>query len=286
MAKKTTKIVKVVGRRNRLRGADKKDGTPKTKVIKRTRSIERTIEEGQRYEELRRNRDLKKSLAERRTSARNNLKKARAPRAKLSSKRPTRPAVASLSALPVLLPSSSAASGLALPFGSAPPAPSAPVAPPVVYSQSKRNTGTVLKAKDTKARPLPAFGVIEVCFCIDATGSMSSYLAQTKSTVVSLISKIEEKVHSEGIELRFAVVTYRDHPPQDSTYVTKIQDFTNDKEIRDYINRLDAFGGGDEPEAAHDGLLASANKVSWTVTATVPTVRYVFHIADAPAHGS
>jgi len=115
---------------------------------------------------------------------------------------------------------------------------------------------------------------------------MSSYLAQAKSTVVSLIPKIEEKVHSEGIELRFAVVTYRDHPPQDSTYVTKMQDFTNDKEIRDYINKLDAFGGGDEPESAHDGLLASANSVSWTNTSKVPTVRYVFHIADAPAHGN
>lgn len=164
------------------------------------------------------------------------------------------------------------------------PAPSAPV--PVSYSQPKRNKGTVLSAKDNKARPLPAFGVIEVCFCIDATGSMSSYLAQAKSTVVSLISKIEEKVHSEGIELRFAVVTYRDHPPQDSTYVTKIQDFTNDREIRDYINGLNAFGGGDEPESAHDGLLHSANNVSWTNTSHVPTVRYVFHIADAPPHGS
>lgn len=116
---------------------------------------------------------------------------------------------------------------------------------PVCYSQPTLNKGTVLSAKDDKCRPLPAFGVIEVCFCIDATGSMSSYLAQAKSTVVSLISKIEEKVHSEGIELRFAVVTYRDHPPQESTYVTKIKDFTNDKEIRDYINGLDAHGGGD-----------------------------------------
>lgn len=31
--------------------------------------------------------------------------------------------------------------------------------------------------------------------------------------------------------MRFAVVTYRDHPPQDSTYVTKVKDFTDDTEI-------------------------------------------------------
>lgn len=115
---------------------------------------------------------------------------------------------------------------------------------------------------------------------------MTSYLAQTKSAVVSLISKIEEKVHSEGIELRFAVVSYRDHPPQDSSYVTQIHDFASDRVIRDHINKLDAFGGGDEPEAAHDGLMSSATQVSWTNTSAVPMVRYVFHITDAPPHGN
>jgi len=30
--------------------------------------------------------------------------------------------------------------------------------------------------------------------------------------------------------LRFAIVTYRDHPPQDSTYVTKLLDFTDERE--------------------------------------------------------
>ncbi len=30
----------------------------------------------------------------------------------------------------------------------------------------------------------------------------------------------------------------------------------------------------------------SANKISWTNTSAVATVRYIFHIADAPGHGS
>ena len=30
----------------------------------------------------------------------------------------------------------------------------------------------------------------------------------------ALIKKIENKVRTEGITLRFAIVTYRDHPPQ------------------------------------------------------------------------
>jgi hypothetical protein len=209
MAKKTTKIVKVVTRRSRLRATGKKDNVPKTKKITRTRSIERTIQEGEQYESFRRNKDLKKSLLERRISARNNLK-ARVPskKAKVARKStiPSRPAIPSAPAVlagapPATAPRIAGSSSL---FGASSSVPPTSSSAPVVYSQSKRNAGTVLKAKDNKARPLPAFGVIEVCFCIDATGSMSGPLAQAKSTVVSLISKIEEKVHSEGIELRFA----------------------------------------------------------------------------------
>lgn len=42
-------------------------------------------------------------------------------------------------------------------------------------------------------------------------------------------------------------MTYRDHPPQDSSYVTKIQDFTSDYEAIKYVNTLTAEGGGDFP---------------------------------------
>jgi Mg-chelatase subunit ChlD len=38
--------------------------------------------------------------------------------------------------------------------------------------------------------PLPGYGTIDICFCIDATGSMGSYLDQAKSTVLSIINKI------------------------------------------------------------------------------------------------
>lgn len=45
------------------------------------------------------------------------------------------------------------------------------------------------------------------------------------------------------------------------------------------------MGGGDEPEAAHDGLLLSAQKLNWAQVAGTPVLRYIFHIADAPPHG-
>lgn len=68
-----------------------------------------------------------------------------------------------------------------------------------------------------------------------------------QSTIVAIIKKIENKVRTEGITLRFAVVTYRDHPPQESSYVTQLKDFTDAHEAIDYVNKLNASGGGDEP---------------------------------------
>jgi hypothetical protein len=82
------------------------------------------------------------------------------------------------------------------------------------------------------------------------------------------------------------VVTYRDHPPQDHSYVTKFNDFTDNFETIAYVKTLSAGGGGDEPEAVHDGLLVSAKELNWVNLPGTPVLRYIFHIADAPPHGS
>lgn len=89
---------------------------------------------------------------------------------------------------------------------------------------------TIFKTNSKDHLPLPAFGFIDVCFCIDATGSMSGELGQAQSTILSIINNIESKVRTEGLTLRFAIVSYRDHPPQDSTYVTQALDFTDGHE--------------------------------------------------------
>jgi hypothetical protein len=59
---------------------------------------------------------------------------------------------------------------------------------------------------------------------------------------------------TEGITLRFAIVAYHDHC--DPTLL-RIQDFTDADEAIRFSNSLVANGGGDEPEAAHDGLLTA-----------------------------
>ena len=48
------------------------------------------------------------------------------------------------------------------------------------------------------------------------------------------------------------------------------------------MDKLDADGGGDPPEAVLDGMEA-ATKLNWSLDKN--TMRYIFHIFDAPPHG-
>ena len=82
-------------------------------------------------------------------------------------------------------------------------------------------------------------------------------------------------------DLRVGLVAYRDHPPQDHTYVTRDFGFSSDidKVHRD-LSSLYASGGGDGPEAV-TAALAGALKMDWNERAS----KMIVLIADAPPHG-
>jgi hypothetical protein len=73
--------------------------------------------------------------------------------------------------------------------------------------------------------------------------------------------------------LRLAVVAYRDHPPQDVSYVTKTLPFTsNVREMKDFLKNLYASGGGDGPEAVTAAMKESLD-LEWRPNASKMTVR-------------
>jgi Mg-chelatase subunit ChlD len=120
--------------------------------------------------------------------------------------------------------------------------------------------------------------LLDMVFVIDATGSMGSYIAEAQRTISSIVESI---VKTEKSDVRFALVSYRDHPPQDSTYVTKGFDFTASvATMRKNLDTLSASGGGDGPEAVVDGLQA-ALKLDYRPQST----KICILIADAPPHG-
>lgn len=78
------------------------------------------------------------------------------------------------------------------------------------------------------------------------------------------------------------MVQYRDHPPQEKTFVTKVNNFTdNIKTAKKFISGAKPVGGGDFPESICCGLFDSLNKLTWRND----SVKIAILIADAPPHG-
>lgn len=93
---------------------------------------------------------------------------------------------------------------------------------------------------------------LDLCFIVDCTGSMGGYINGAKKSITTILQKIAEKSSEPP---RFALVSYRDHPPQDSSYVSKKFDFTTSTEkALQNVETMSASGGGDCPEALTDGV--------------------------------
>lgn len=120
--------------------------------------------------------------------------------------------------------------------------------------------------------------VLDLAFVMDCTGSMGSYIDQARNNIRTIVEQIVAK---ESSDVRLALVEYRDHPPQDKTFVTRPHDFTGSvSTMKGWLENCSASGGGDTPEAVADGL-HDLLKLSWRDKST----KICVFIADAPPHG-
>lgn len=121
---------------------------------------------------------------------------------------------------------------------------------------------------------------MDVAFVVDTTGSMKDDIHAVKDSLFGIVNRITEK--TESLTIRFGIVSYRDHPPQDRTYVTRVFDFTPKiKDVHKEISRLKPSEGGDTPEAVADGLFDARTKLSWKRDA----YKVLLLVGDAPPHG-
>ena len=121
---------------------------------------------------------------------------------------------------------------------------------------------------------------LDVVFVIDSTGSMADEIRQVKTHIQKIMSEITTQYVQADI--RVGIVSYRDHPPEDYTYVVDSRDLTrNINSIQNYLNDLEATGGGDFPEAVDDALHQAINSLSWRSNAR----KIIYLIGDAPPHG-
>ena len=120
--------------------------------------------------------------------------------------------------------------------------------------------------------------LLDLAFAMDCTGSMGSYINSARDNIRKIV---EEIVASEKSDVRLALVEYRDHPPQDASFVTRTHDFTGSaKTMKGWLDSCSADGGGDTPEAVADAL-HDILKLNWRQDAT----KICVCISDAPPHG-
>jgi len=122
---------------------------------------------------------------------------------------------------------------------------------------------------------------VDIVFLQDTTGSQGPYINSARKAIRSICDKISASADIKKELIRFGLIAFRDHPPQDNSYVTKTFEFTHDISIMQAnLNRLIASGGGDGPEA-QTAALASALNMEWMDNA----VKMVILITDSPPHG-
>jgi hypothetical protein len=122
-------------------------------------------------------------------------------------------------------------------------------------------------------------GELDLAVLIDATGSMGAHIAEVRARLVELVDALRASPLCR--DLRLAVVAYRDHPPEDRTFVTQVTPFTADvAAVCEVVMRLEADGGGDGPEAVTDGL-HDVVRLAWRPGAAKAAVWF----GDAPPHG-
>lgn len=126
---------------------------------------------------------------------------------------------------------------------------------------------------------MPLDNQLDLAFVVDMTGSMAPLIAAAKRQMVDLVDRL---ARAADVDLRLAIVEYRDHPPQDQI-VTRVHAFAGDlNQARSTIGRLQAQGGGDGPEAVLDGVLAACRELSWRRHAR----RIAVLVGDSPPHGT
>ena len=121
----------------------------------------------------------------------------------------------------------------------------------------------------------------DIVFLQDTTGSQGPYIKAATQAIGGICDKISAASDISKELIRFGLIAFRDHPPQDNTYVTKPFGFTTDIAVmQKNLSSLVASGGGDGPEA-QTAALAAALDLDWAEGA----IKMVVLITDSPPHG-
>ncbi len=115
---------------------------------------------------------------------------------------------------------------------------------------------------------------LDIVLTFDSTGSMQGEIDQVKGQIRRLGSTLLKLVP----KARISLCTYRDHGDQ---YVVRGLPLTNNlQQIEQYLSGIRAVGGGDSPEAVHEGIRWSIEQNSFRPRAR----KIILVFGDAPPH--
>ncbi|KJA21812.1 hypothetical protein HYPSUDRAFT_187028 [Hypholoma sublateritium FD-334 SS-4] len=122
---------------------------------------------------------------------------------------------------------------------------------------------------------------VDLVFVQDTTGSQKKYIEAATKAIRTVCGKISHTANIPEGNIRFGLIAFRDHPPQELSYVTKEFGFTsNIMYMEGNLRSLKASGGGDGPEA-QTAALAKALDMPWDER----SAKIVVLITDSPPHG-
>lgn len=120
---------------------------------------------------------------------------------------------------------------------------------------------------------------LDVAFVLDTTSSMSDNIEQVKKNLTEFLRRLKQTMGSSGNITRVAILQYRDK--SDIFLNHRVIDFTSDLDkVAVALSNISVYGGGDDPEAAFDALLAAKDQLSWNQK----TKHVAILISDAPPH--
>lgn len=132
---------------------------------------------------------------------------------------------------------------------------------------------------------------VDLVMCIDATGSMGHLIEEVKSSALSFYENLEavmSKKEKTIDQLRAKVIVFRDYwadAPEDAMLSSEFFNLrTESAEFSNFVSKIRAGGGGDEPENGLESL-ALAIDSTWEKSQDFAKQRYVVIMyTDASAH--
>lgn len=120
---------------------------------------------------------------------------------------------------------------------------------------------------------------VDLCFVVDTTGSMGSFIAAAKAQLLNAIGLLSAQ---NEMDVQVGLVEYRDHPPQERSFITRVYPLTaRIEQMQKQIDRLGASGGGDGAEAVYQGIFDACEQMQWRKH----SCHFILLVGDAPPHG-